>query len=215
MPPRSGSWSGPGFGAKGSRANTCASTGSGRITCCMGVCGTMGEVARTAEANGRIGHDEEANEAVVPAQASRRRGPITTVLSMAYKPCNIGSSRRMGPRLRGDDSNKGCALGALPQPLVEPWGCHGCPAIKHRGRGYSVDSMSMVLPRERSWTVAAVTLLLAVGITGCSSVGSTDWFPSIPGFSGVVTTSADRSAMAAAQPAAPSLDDNCPSADIR
>jgi len=75
--------------------------------------------------------------------------------------------------------------------------------------------MSMVLPRERSWTVAAVTLLLAVGITGCSSVGSTDWFPSIPGFSSVVTTSADRSAMAAAQPAAPSLDDNCPSADIR
>jgi hypothetical protein len=74
--------------------------------------------------------------------------------------------------------------------------------------------MSMVLLRERSWTVAAVALLLAVGITGCSSVGSADWFPSIPGFSKVVTTSADRSAMAAAAPA-PSMEENCPSADIR
>jgi hypothetical protein len=75
--------------------------------------------------------------------------------------------------------------------------------------------MSMVLLRERSWTVAAVALLLAVGITGCSSVGSADWFPSIPGFSKVVTTSADRSAMAAAAQPPPSMEENCPSADIR
>src|SRR5262245_14042850 len=74
--------------------------------------------------------------------------------------------------------------------------------------------MSMMLPKERSSTVAAVALLLAVGITGCSSVGSTDWFPSMPGFSNVVTTSADRSAMAQ-QPAPPSMDENCPPADIR
>src|SRR5215813_202649 len=37
----------------------------------------------------------------------RRRGPITTALSVAHKPCNIGSTRRVGPRLRGDDSNIG------------------------------------------------------------------------------------------------------------
>ena len=68
--------------------------------------------------------------------------------------------------------------------------------------------------QERSSTVAAVALLLAIGITGCSSIGSTDWFPSVPGFSNVVTTSADRSALAQ-QPTPPSMDDNCPPAEIR
>jgi hypothetical protein len=68
--------------------------------------------------------------------------------------------------------------------------------------------------QERSSTVAAVALLLAVGITGCASVGSTNWFPSIPGFSNVVTTSADRTAFAQ-QPTPPSMDDNCPPAEIR
>ena len=72
----------------------------------------------------------------------------------------------------------------------------------------------MVFLQERSSTVAAAALLLAVGVTGCSSVGSTDWFPSIPGFSNVVTTSADRSALAQ-QPTPPSMDDNCPTAEIR
>jgi len=72
----------------------------------------------------------------------------------------------------------------------------------------------MVFLQERSSTVAAAVLLLAVGVTGCSSVGSTDWFPSIPGFSNVVTTSADRSALAQ-QPTPPSMDDNCPTAEIR
>ena len=72
----------------------------------------------------------------------------------------------------------------------------------------------MVFPLERTSTVAAVALLLAAGITGCSSVGSTNWFPSIPGFSNVVTTSADRTAMAQ-QPTPPSLDDACPPAEIR
>jgi len=72
----------------------------------------------------------------------------------------------------------------------------------------------MVFLQERSSTIAAAALLLAVGIAGCSSVPSTDWFPSIPGYSNVVTTSADRSALAQAQPA-PSMDDNCPPADIR
>src|SRR5215467_5425066 len=73
----------------------------------------------------------------------------------------------------------------------------------------------MMFPQRQSLNVFAVTLLLVVGVAGCSSVGSTDWFPSIPGFSSVVTTSADRSAMAAAAQPAPALDDDCPSADIR
>jgi len=72
----------------------------------------------------------------------------------------------------------------------------------------------MVFLQERSSTIAAAALLLAVGVAGCSSVSSADWFPSIPGYSNVVTTSADRSALAQAQPA-PSMDDNCPPADIR
>jgi hypothetical protein len=73
----------------------------------------------------------------------------------------------------------------------------------------------MMFSQERSSTVSAVALLLALGITGCSSVGSADWFPSVPGFSRVVTTSADRNAMAAAQPTPPSMDENCPPTDIR
>jgi hypothetical protein len=73
----------------------------------------------------------------------------------------------------------------------------------------------MVFPQERCWTVIGTVVLLAVGVAGCASVSSSDWFPSIPGFSNVVTTSADRSALAQAQPTPQSLDDNCPSADIR
>jgi len=74
--------------------------------------------------------------------------------------------------------------------------------------------MSMVFPQERCSTVIGTVVLLAVGVAGCASVSSSDWFPSIPGFSNVVTTSADRSAMAA-QPTPPSMDENCPPADIR
>src|SRR3954453_4505346 len=73
----------------------------------------------------------------------------------------------------------------------------------------------MVFPQERCWTVIGTVVLLAVGVAGCASVSSSDWFPLIPGFSNVVTTSADGSALAQAQPTPPSLDDNCPSADIR
>jgi hypothetical protein len=74
--------------------------------------------------------------------------------------------------------------------------------------------MGMVFPLKRCSTVIG-TFLLAVGVAGCGSVSSSDWFPSVPGFSNVVTTSADRSAMAAAQPTPPSMDENCPPADIR
>jgi hypothetical protein len=74
--------------------------------------------------------------------------------------------------------------------------------------------MGMVFPQERCLTVIGTVVLLAVGVAGCASVSSSDWFPSIPGFSSVVTTSADRSAMAA-QPTPPSMDENCPPADIR
>jgi len=61
--------------------------------------------------------------------------------------------------------------------------------------------------------------LLAVGfvLSGCSgaSLGSSDWFPSMPGFSRVASSSADASAMAAATPATISMEDNCPIVDIR
>ena len=74
----------------------------------------------------------------------------------------------------------------------------------------------MLFPQERCWTVIGTVVLLAVGVAGCASVSSSDWFPSIPGFSSVVTTSADRGALAQAQPTPPSsMDENCPSADIR
>src|SRR5215470_5860826 len=36
----------------------------------------------------------------------RRRGPIATAFSMLQRWCHIGSARRMGPRLRGDDSGE-------------------------------------------------------------------------------------------------------------
>src|SRR5689334_2134123 len=73
----------------------------------------------------------------------------------------------------------------------------------------------MVFPQERCWTVIGTVVLLTVGVAGCASVSSPDWFPSIPGFSNVVTTAADRGALAQAQPTPPSMADNCPSADIR
>jgi hypothetical protein len=74
--------------------------------------------------------------------------------------------------------------------------------------------MGMVFPQERCLTVIG-TVLLTLGVAGCASISSSDWFPSVPGFSSVVATSADKSALAAAQPTPPSMDDNCPSADIR
>src|SRR5262245_8523129 len=71
--------------------------------------------------------------------------------------------------------------------------------------------------RDVNRSVAFGTLALFVaGLAGCSSspISSTsDWFPSIPGFSSVRATSADRSAMAAESP--PSVDEDCPTIDIR
>ena len=60
--------------------------------------------------------------------------------------------------------------------------------------------------------------MLATGLAlaGCAGSlgGSSDWFPSIPGFSKVVSSSSgDGTAMAAATP--PSIEDNCPTVDIR
>jgi hypothetical protein len=51
--------------------------------------------------------------------------------------------------------------------------------------------MSMMFPQERCSTVIGTVVLLAIGVAGCASVSSSDWFPSVPGFSSVVTTSAD------------------------
>src|SRR3954454_7218469 len=73
----------------------------------------------------------------------------------------------------------------------------------------------MVFPQKRCWTVIGTVVLLAVGVAGCASVSSSDWFPSIPGYSNVVTTSGDRSALAQAQRTPSALVDNCPPADIR
>ena len=74
------------------------------------------------------------------------------------------------------------------------------------GPAYSVD---------RCVGACGAVMLLALALAGCSSASSTsDWFPSIPGFSAVQATPADRSALAAAE-TPPSMDDNCPSLDIR
>jgi len=77
-------------------------------------------------------------------------------------------------------------------------------------RAYSVNRFAAV----------GTTAVLALGLVGCSSIsgggsggGASDWFPSIPGFSTVQTTPADRSALAA-EPL-PSVDTDCPTVDIR
>src|SRR5689334_21773926 len=75
--------------------------------------------------------------------------------------------------------------------------------------------MGMVFPQARYLTVISTVVLLAVGVAGCASISSSDWFPSIPGFSNDVTTSADRGALAASQPTPPSMDVKCPPTDIR
>jgi hypothetical protein len=74
------------------------------------------------------------------------------------------------------------------------------------GPAYSVD---------RRVGVCGAAVVLAVVLAGCSS-GSTssEWFGSIPGFSAVQATPADRSALAAAE-TPPSMDADCPSLDIR
>ena len=78
-------------------------------------------------------------------------------------------------------------------------------------RAYSVNRFAAV----------GTTAVLALSLVGCSSIsggssggGASDWFPSIPGFSTVQTTPADRSALAAAEPL-PSVDTDCPTVDIR
>jgi hypothetical protein len=63
---------------------------------------------------------------------------------------------------------------------------------------------------------ACAAALIAVGLAGCSSAstgGALDWFPSIPGFSNVASTPADRSALATES--LPSMDTDCPTVDIR
>ena len=62
----------------------------------------------------------------------------------------------------------------------------------------------------------AAMLATGLALAGCAGSlgGSSDWFPSIPGFSKVVSSSSgDGTAMAAATP--PSMEDNCPTVDIR
>src|SRR5258705_7056953 len=77
--------------------------------------------------------------------------------------------------------------------------------------------MRMACSERRFEGRIRVAALLAASfvLSACSggSLGSADWFPSVQGFSKVVSSSADGSAMAAATPA--SLEDNCPIVDIR
>src|SRR5207237_6780988 len=41
-----------------------------------------------------------------PLSSLRRRGPIATDLSISRRPHHIATTRRIGPRLRGDDSGR-------------------------------------------------------------------------------------------------------------
>src|SRR6266705_3409920 len=41
-----------------------------------------------------------------PLSSPRRRGPIATELSISRRPHHIATTRRMGPRLRGDDNGR-------------------------------------------------------------------------------------------------------------
>jgi hypothetical protein len=79
--------------------------------------------------------------------------------------------------------------------------------------------MRMACSAQRFEGLVGVAAVLAAGfvLSGCSggSLGGSDWFPSVPGFSRVVSSSADGSAMAAATPASISMEDNCPIVDIR
>ena len=76
--------------------------------------------------------------------------------------------------------------------------CRACPAKPSRGRN-------------------RLAALLAAGfaLSGCTagSLGSTEWFPSVPGFSKVESSSVEGAALATATPV--SMEDNCPTVDIR
>src|SRR5215470_9405305 len=47
-----------------------------------------------------------------PLSSPRRRGSINTEHSIFPRPCRIAKTRRMGPRLRGDDNRRGCRTSA-------------------------------------------------------------------------------------------------------
>src|SRR5262245_45422848 len=47
-----------------------------------------------------------------PLSSPRRRGPMNTDLSIFPRPYRIAETRRMGPRLRGDDNWRGCRASA-------------------------------------------------------------------------------------------------------
>lgn len=64
---------------------------------------------------------------------------------------------------------------------------------------------------------AAALLAAGLALSGCSSGSlgglTPDWFPSMPGFSSVSSAPAGGTALASAS--LPSIDDNCPTVDIR
>src|SRR5262249_52643878 len=59
---------------------------------------------------GRRGTRRIEASAVSPLSSPRRRGPIATAVFDTHRVCQIAKTRRMGPRLRGDDNNRGIAL---------------------------------------------------------------------------------------------------------
>ena len=116
-------------------------------------------------------------------------------------------------------------LGSATVPL------HRIPRLVHPER-FNTAMKDSLLPKCESWARVAgrgMTALLACGVvlSGCAlpSLDTADWFPSLPGFS-KVTSSAPTDALAQATPAAPatptapatpalSMEDNCPTVDIR
>jgi hypothetical protein len=67
--------------------------------------------------------------------------------------------------------------------------------------------------RFRNGLGSAALLLAGAVLAGCSGSLTPSWFQSVPGFSNVSSRSADGNALAAATPL--SMDDNCPTVDVR
>src|SRR4051794_41143655 len=85
----------------------------------------------------------------------------------------------------------------------------------------AAEPIRMAHPTQPFVTVRVATCLVGFALAGCSSGtfgggGSPTWFPSLPGFSNVSSSGNAGSALAAAPTAsALSMEDNCPTVDVR
>src|SRR5882757_9914438 len=86
----------------------------------------------------------------------------------------------------------------------------------------AAEPMRMAHPTQSIVTVRLATcLVMGFALGGCSSGtfgggGAPSWFPSLPGFSNVSSSGNAGSALAAASTAnALSMEDNCPTVDVR